>query len=379
MEAKKKRRTYTPEFKAEVVEQIRDRRQEGHAGRARARAERVVGACLVAPGRGRPDSRASHSLRAMPAAGRRHGPAEERRAARAARGGRPRGAHRGGGLRAPAFPPAPGRSRCATRSPAPRACSRGSPRAALGVPHGPGSRSLAARDHQAHTAGRGASRPHDAPTFRTARGRRRVPAPGGLSLPLAARRGRSRIGHRDARTLCGPRGGPLVREPRRDPLRRAFPPGTAPAPAPAPSAAPAPLPAPAPSPAASTPPATTGTIVTSTPAHDHRIFVDGRTAGVTGEPIEVRCGHHQARYGSEGRLQEIDVPCGGQLTLEPSWGRRRPPRIERAGRGRALPDAVGPTPSSLGLAVGSSFASFSPSAARGNGLTANPSVLAYRS
>jgi len=91
-----------------------------------------------------------------------------------------------------------------------------------------------------------------------------------------------------------------------------------PAPVPAPSAAPAPEPAPAP--AASTPPATVGTIVTTTQAHDHRIFVDGKTVGATGETIEVRCGHHRARYGSEGRVQEIDVPCGGQLTLEPSWG-----------------------------------------------------------
>ena len=96
-----------------------------------------------------------------------------------------------------------------------------------------------------------------------------------------------------------------------------FPPPTMAAPSSAP--APAPVPAPAVS-TPHTPPTTVGTIVTSTRSHDHRIFVDGRTAGVTGETIEVRCGYHRVRYGSEGRLQDIDVPCGGQVTLEPSWG-----------------------------------------------------------
>ena len=64
---------------------------------------------------------------------------------------------------------------------------------------------------------------------------------------------------------------------------------------------------------------TKGSIVTATRSHDHRIYVDGQLAGETGRTIEVRCGRHQARYGSRGRWQTIDVPCGGQLTLSPRW------------------------------------------------------------
>jgi transposase-like protein len=86
------------------------------------------------------------------------------------------------------------------------------------------------------------------------------------------------------------------------------------APAPASSLTPA-----MPPPASSAPPASLGTIVTTTTSHEHRIFVDGRTVGETGSAIAVRCGHHQARYGSHGRWQTIDVPCGGQYTLQPSW------------------------------------------------------------
>jgi serine/threonine-protein kinase len=72
-------------------------------------------------------------------------------------------------------------------------------------------------------------------------------------------------------------------------------------------------------PAASVEGSTNGAIVTLTSSHDHRIYVDGQVAGETGEIIEVRCGRHQARYGSKGRWQIIDVPCGGQYVLSPRW------------------------------------------------------------
>jgi serine/threonine-protein kinase len=75
----------------------------------------------------------------------------------------------------------------------------------------------------------------------------------------------------------------------------------------------------APARAASSGAPTTGTIITSTRSHDHRIYVDGHVAGETGRAIEVCCGRHEARYGSRGRSQTIDVPCGGQYTLSPRW------------------------------------------------------------
>ncbi|HEV3190233.1 MAG TPA: hypothetical protein VGY54_07025, partial [Polyangiaceae bacterium] len=62
-----------------------------------------------------------------------------------------------------------------------------------------------------------------------------------------------------------------------------------------------------------------GALVTRTHSRDHRVYVDGRVVGTTGVAIQVRCGWHRARYGSKGRWQGINVPCGGEYTLEPSW------------------------------------------------------------
>ena len=70
---------------------------------------------------------------------------------------------------------------------------------------------------------------------------------------------------------------------------------------------------------ASTASSVVGALVTRTPSRGYRVFVDGRVVGTTGVVIQVRCGSHRARYGSKGRWQSIDVPCGGEYTLEPSW------------------------------------------------------------
>jgi serine/threonine protein kinase len=51
----------------------------------------------------------------------------------------------------------------------------------------------------------------------------------------------------------------------------------------------------------------------------HRIYVDGRLQGASGATVRVRCGSHTARFGSKGRLQRIDVPCGGSVELRPVW------------------------------------------------------------
>ncbi len=66
-------------------------------------------------------------------------------------------------------------------------------------------------------------------------------------------------------------------------------------------------------------PSVVGALVTRTQSRGNRIYVDGRVVGTTGVVIQVRCGWHRARYGSKGRWQGINVPCGGEYTLEPSW------------------------------------------------------------
>lgn len=58
-----------------------------------------------------------------------------------------------------------------------------------------------------------------------------------------------------------------------------------------------------------------GRLLTDTADAGHRIFVDGKLAGSSGKPVVVACGSHQVRLGSAGRLQTLDVPCGGDVTL----------------------------------------------------------------
>jgi eukaryotic-like serine/threonine-protein kinase len=50
-------------------------------------------------------------------------------------------------------------------------------------------------------------------------------------------------------------------------------------------------------------------------AAGHRIFVDGRVVGDGAQPATVRCGTHEVRIGSAGAPQQVDVPCGGSITL----------------------------------------------------------------
>lgn len=49
---------------------------------------------------------------------------------------------------------------------------------------------------------------------------------------------------------------------------------------------------------------------------NHRVFVDGLTRGTGGDVLRLRCGHHDVRLGSAGRLQGVDVPCGGRVRVE---------------------------------------------------------------
>jgi hypothetical protein len=50
-------------------------------------------------------------------------------------------------------------------------------------------------------------------------------------------------------------------------------------------------------------------------ANGHRVWVDGHLVGEPPAPIVVACGHHVVKVGSNGREQEVDVPCGGRISV----------------------------------------------------------------
>lgn len=62
--------------------------------------------------------------------------------------------------------------------------------------------------------------------------------------------------------------------------------------------------------------ATTGLLVTDAREAGHRLFVDGRVLAA-GAPVAVRCGTHEVRVGSAGRLRKLTVPCGGSVHVAP--------------------------------------------------------------
>lgn len=58
-----------------------------------------------------------------------------------------------------------------------------------------------------------------------------------------------------------------------------------------------------------------GVLILPSAADTHRVYVDGRMAGVPPPPIVVACGRHAVKIGSQGREQVVNVPCGGTLPL----------------------------------------------------------------
>jgi hypothetical protein len=62
-------------------------------------------------------------------------------------------------------------------------------------------------------------------------------------------------------------------------------------------------------------PATTGTLLFSPLARSHRVYVDDVVRGSGDGPLDVGCGSHAVRVGSQGELQTIDVPCGGVVLV----------------------------------------------------------------
>jgi hypothetical protein len=60
-----------------------------------------------------------------------------------------------------------------------------------------------------------------------------------------------------------------------------------------------------------------GTVHTGSKSAGHRVFVDGKVIGQSPLSFPIRCGAHKIRVGSQGAERAVDVPCGGEVTVEP--------------------------------------------------------------
>jgi hypothetical protein len=61
--------------------------------------------------------------------------------------------------------------------------------------------------------------------------------------------------------------------------------------------------------------ATKGRLLLPSAGDGHRVYVDGKLAGVPPPPLVVGCGRHTVKIGSQGRDQAVVVPCGGTVSL----------------------------------------------------------------
>jgi hypothetical protein len=58
-------------------------------------------------------------------------------------------------------------------------------------------------------------------------------------------------------------------------------------------------------------------VLTPASARSHRVFVDGNYAAPrSGATLHLKCGKHVVRIGSGGRDQHVDVPCGGEVSVD---------------------------------------------------------------
>ena len=55
----------------------------------------------------------------------------------------------------------------------------------------------------------------------------------------------------------------------------------------------------------------TGTLHTPAGQAGHRVYVDGFLSGFAPNPITLKCGSHSVKVGSAGKVQTVNVPCGG--------------------------------------------------------------------
>jgi serine/threonine-protein kinase len=58
-----------------------------------------------------------------------------------------------------------------------------------------------------------------------------------------------------------------------------------------------------------------GRIKTAGASPGRRIFVDERTVGQTPDAVLVKCGTRAIKVGSSGFTRQVDVPCGGEITV----------------------------------------------------------------
>ena len=64
-------------------------------------------------------------------------------------------------------------------------------------------------------------------------------------------------------------------------------------------------------------PPTTGRVLTPASARSHRVWIDGELAArASGVALSVACGAHVVRIGSAGASQSIQVPCGGDVSVD---------------------------------------------------------------
>jgi serine/threonine-protein kinase len=66
-------------------------------------------------------------------------------------------------------------------------------------------------------------------------------------------------------------------------------------------------------------PASSGALITPALEISHRVYVDGRVVGESGQTFPVPCGPRIVRIGSAGRDQHVLVPCGGEIAVQTLW------------------------------------------------------------
>jgi serine/threonine protein kinase len=59
-----------------------------------------------------------------------------------------------------------------------------------------------------------------------------------------------------------------------------------------------------------------GRIVLPERARGHRVYIDRNFAGDGTKPLVVKCGHHALRIGKHAKKERLDVPCGGEITVD---------------------------------------------------------------
>jgi serine/threonine-protein kinase len=65
-----------------------------------------------------------------------------------------------------------------------------------------------------------------------------------------------------------------------------------------------------------TPDSTTGTITVPESRAGHRVYVDKRVIGESPGTFTVRCGWQAVKVGSQGNVQNVNVPCGGDVEVK---------------------------------------------------------------